>query len=64
MECLHRYLFETASEITRHCVNEFWDTDTKDPFGGAMVLIIGDKHQTLPITKVSVLCDVSLAQHS
>lgn len=51
VECLHRYLFEAASDVVVRSVNKFWPiARTRDTFGGAMVLISGDWHQTLPIT--------------
>lgn len=50
VECLHRYLFEAAVDVSTRCVNAVWGTATKEPFGGAMALISGDWHQTLPIT--------------
>jgi hypothetical protein len=50
VECLHRYLFEASVDVTKRCVNSMWQTHTEDPFGGAMVIISGDWHQTLPIS--------------
>lgn len=50
VECLHRYLFEASADVTKRCVNSMWQTRTEDPFGGAMVIISGDWHQTLPIS--------------
>jgi hypothetical protein len=50
VECLHRYLFDAASEVVVRSVNAFWRAREQGPFGGSMVLISGDYHQTLPIT--------------
>jgi len=50
VECLHRYLFEAAADVSTRCVNAMWGTATEEPFGGAMAIISGDWHQTLPIT--------------
>ena len=50
VECLHRYLFEAAADVAKRCVDAMWNTTTRQPFGGAMVIVSGDWHQTLPIT--------------
>jgi hypothetical protein len=52
-DCLHKHLFTAASEVTTRCVNEKWGIKCGLPFGGAAVLLAADKHQSLPITRVS-----------
>jgi hypothetical protein len=61
VECLHQALFNAASEVTTRCVNARWGTTTDLPFGGSMVLILGDMHQGLPISKGIVNDDVTIA---
>jgi len=50
-ECFHKNLFEEASAVTTRCSNDLWNTGSTDPFGGAFCLLVGDRHQTLPINK-------------
>ena len=50
-DCLHRHLFESASSVTSRCVKDRYGVATAKPFGDAMVLLLADKHQSLPITK-------------
>ena len=57
-DCLHKHLFEAASDVARRCVNARWDIASTKPFGGAMAFILGDKHQTLPISKGIVNDDI------
>jgi hypothetical protein len=57
-DCLHGYLAEAASAVTTRCVNDRYDTNVAIPFGGAMVMLIADKHQSLPITKGIVNDDI------
>ena len=61
VECLHQHLFNAASEVTTRCVNARWGTSTDLPFGGSMVLILGDMHQGLPISKGIVNDDVTIS---
>ena len=60
-DCLHRHLAEAASAVTTRCVNDRYDTHVATPFGGAMVLLVADKHQSLPITKGIVNDDIVIA---
>ena len=50
VDSFHRYLFEASSEVTRLCVKDLFRHQSAQPFGGAMVVVSGDWHQTLPIT--------------
>ena len=50
VECLHRFLFEAASDVVVRSINAFWNVREQGVFGGSMVLLSGDYHQTLPIT--------------
>jgi hypothetical protein len=50
-DCLHGNLFEAAASVALRCVKDKYATAGDQPFGGAMVVLVGDKHQTLPITK-------------
>jgi hypothetical protein len=59
-DCLHRHLFESASSVTSRCVKDRYDVVTAKPFGDAMVLLLADKHQSLPITKGIVNDDVTI----
>lgn len=52
-DCLHKNLFRAASEVTTRCHRDKFGGDSDLPFGGAMVILSADKHQSLPITKVS-----------
>ena len=60
VESLHKHLFTAASEVTTRCVNDRYGCDDNLPFGGAMVILLGDKHQSLPITPGSVNDDVTI----
>ena len=48
-DALHKNLFIAASDVATRCVNEKWGQDSTEPFGGAMVILSGDKHQCLPV---------------
>ena len=50
-ECFHKNLFEEASAVTTRCVNDLFNAGSREPFGGAMCMLVGDRHQTLPINK-------------
>jgi len=58
--CFHKYHFEASASVSARCVQEKFGTGGELPFGGAMVLAVGDYHQTLPITTGIVNDDVTL----
>ena len=51
VDCLHKNLFQAASDVTVRCVNDIWNLGTTEPFAGAFCLLVGDCHQCLPITR-------------
>jgi hypothetical protein len=60
-DCLHKYLAEAASSVTARCVKDRYGVTSNKPFGGAMVLLVADKHQTLPICKGITNDDITIA---
>ena len=61
-ECdyLHRNLFIAASDITTRCVNAVWRQSSEEAFGGAMVVVSGDMHQSLPVIRGIVNDDATV----
>ena len=50
-ECFHKNHFEECSAVTTRCVNTLYNIESSEPFGGSFCLLVGDRHQTLPINK-------------
>jgi hypothetical protein len=60
IESLHRLLFECASDVSTRCAMDVFDRDDaalKKSFAGAMVVVVGDRHQTTPVIKSRIMND-------